>query len=115
MCFSCYTDPKEAYKRLKYVKVKDYGDYQYGHNLHTWDDGGRVLGKCINCGGFLLIQSSEYHSFSDAPDSYYTDFFPVSSAEEADELNRKYDGYEIEREYKDRYLMETNGSLRWSK
>ena len=63
----------------------------------------------------MLVQSSEFHSFTDAPDGYYTDFFPVSSLEEADELNKKYDGFAIEREFEGRYLMETNGYLKWSK
>ena len=42
-----------------------------------------------DCGGYILVQRSEYHSFSDDPDSYYTDLFPVSSPEEADELKTR--------------------------
>ena len=110
-----YSDPKEAYKHIKYTVVTNYGKYQYGHSLFTWDDGGRVLAKCSRCGGYILIQSSEYHSFTDEPDGYYTDYFPVSSPGEADDLNRRYDGFEIEFEFKERYLMETNGELSWSK
>jgi hypothetical protein len=109
-----YADPAEAYRHIKIEKVADYGRSLYGHALYTWDDGCRFLAKCGRCGGYILIQRSEYHSFSDDPDSYYTDFFPVSSPEEADELNRKYSGFAIEREFKERYLTETNGSLGWS-
>ena len=90
-------------------------EYAYGHPLYVWDDGRRILGKCIHCGGYVLIQKSEFHSFTDAPDGYYTDYFPVSSLAEADELNRKYDGFAIEREFQGRYLMETNGHVSWSK
>lgn len=108
-------DPVEAYKHIRINVVRDYGDYAYGHPLYVWDDGRRILGKCIHCGGYVLIQKSEFHSFTDAPDGYYTDFFPVSSLAEADELNRKYDGFAIEREFQGRYLMETNGHVSWSK
>ena len=47
-------------------------------------------------------------------DDYYSDFFPVSSPEEADELNRRYDGYAIERAFPRRYLMKTNHLFGWS-
>ena len=110
-----FADPLEAYKHMKLTGVRNYGDRQYGHTLHVWDDGERILAKCGSCGGYVLIQSSEFHSFTDSPDSYYTDFFPVSSPEEADELNRRFDGFEIEREFGERYLMETDGRLCWSK
>ena len=108
-------DPVEAYEHMDYRIVEDYGDKAYGHYLYTWDDGQRMLGKCQTCGGYILIQSSEFHSMSDeSSDSYYTDWFPVSSPEEADELNRKYDGFQIETEFEDRYLTRTNGSLSWA-
>ena len=90
-------NPREAADHLyQYEVVKDYGDSAYGHNLHTWDDGNRILARCPKCGGYMLIQDSEFHSFSDADDSYYRDFFPVSGNEEAEELNRKYNGFELE-------------------
>ena len=110
-----FVSASDAFRHMKYEIIEDYGKFQYNHRLYVWDDGNRVLAKCKNCGGYILIQSSEYHSFTDAPDGYYTDFFPVSSPEEADELNRKFDGFQIEREFKQRYLMETDGVLRWSK
>ena len=95
------------------VSVTDYGDTCNKHPLYTWDDGHRTLVRCKNCGGYILVQRSEYHSFTDDPDSYYTDLFPVSSPEEADELNRKYDGFAIERKFKGRYLAETNNRICW--
>lgn len=110
-----FKDAREAYEHMECKTVEDYGGQAYGHYLYTWDDGGRRLARCSKCGGFILIQSSEFHSFTDSGDSYYTDWFPVSSPEEADELNRKYDGFQIETEFKGRYLMRTNGALSWSK
>ena len=65
-------------------RVEDYGDRCEGHFLHTWDDGYRRLLRCRACGGYLLLQSSEFHGFRD-DDSYYSDYFPVSGPEEAAE------------------------------
>ncbi len=108
-----FPDVVEAYRHMKYTCEIDYGGEAYGHYLYTWDDGERFLARCKNCGGYILVQRSEYHSFTDDPDSYYTDLFPVSSPEEADELNRKYDGFAIERKFKGRYLAETNNRICW--
>ena len=93
--------------------VEDYGDYAYGHWLHVWDEGGRRLGRCKACGAYILRQKSEYHGWED--DDYYTDWFPVADAAEADELNRLYGGYELERNYPGRYLMRTNSVYGWSR
>lgn len=106
-------DAKEAMRHMNCDIVKDYGDYAYGHPLHSWDDGKRYLARCRNCGGYVLVQKSEYHGMQD--DDYYTDYFPVSGAEEAEELNRRYDGFAIERLFTKRYLMMTNLRLHWSK
>lgn len=107
-------DLREAWEHMDYRIVKDYGDYANGHNLHTWDDGKRLLAKCRTCGGFILIQRSEFHSFSDGDDSYYTDYFPVENEEEAEKYNELYDGFEIERRFPGRYLCMTNLRLHWS-
>ena len=110
-------NPLAAYEHMtrSINRLADYGSFQYGHSLHTWDDGERFLAKCGRCGGYILIQSSEFHSFTDSDDSFFTDFFPVSSPEEAEELNRRYDGFQIERDFGKRFLMETNGRVRRSK
>lgn len=98
-------DANEAAKHLSgYEVIKDYGDQAYGHCLHTWDDGERILAKCPKCGGYILIQQSEFHSFTDGDDSYYRDYFPVSGEEDADEMNQKYDGFALE-ESGIRYLI----------
>ena len=97
--------------------VENYGDRCAGHFLHTWDDGCRILYRCKACGGYVLEQRSEFHSFSDnSSDGYYKDYFPVSGPEEAEELNERYSGFEIEREFEGRYLLRNNlGAPHWSK
>lgn len=107
-----FRDAKEAKQHMNYDIVKDYGDYAYGHPLYCWDDGKRYLARCRNCGGYVLVQKSEFHGIQD---DYYTDYFPVSGAEEAEEWNRLYDGGAIERFFTKRYLMMTNLYLYWSK
>ena len=108
-------DAQAAWSHLDFEIVEDYGDRAYGHFLHTWDDGKRMLARCRTCGGFILIQKSEFHSFSDDDDSYYTDYFPVEDEKEADYLNKMYDGFAIEKAFPKRYLCMTNGRLHWSK
>ncbi len=92
----------------------DYGDRAYGHCLQPWDEGGRCLFWCKACGGYLLRQESEFHSFC-GDDSYYVDYYPVSGPEEADQLNRMYDGGTLELCFSKRYLSSTNGRWRWRK
>lgn len=106
-------DVLDAWNHMNCEVIKDYGSYAYGHYLHTFDEGKRILVKCRNCGGYILIQSSEFHGMED--DDYYTDYFPADSPEQAEELNRMYDGFEIERKFRGRYLMRTNLYLHWSK
>ena len=108
-------DPKEAYAHIRknFETMTEYGDFAYGHALYTWDDGHRTLGRCRECGALIMIQRSEFHSFTD-DDSYYADFFPIGSVREAEQLNRDYDGFAIERSFPRRYLMETDFRLSWS-
>ena len=103
-----------AHWKLKAVEHYGDRDETSGNWLYTWDDGERTLCQCTECGGYVLIQASEFHSFSDAPDSYYEDYFPVDGAEEARRLNRELDGWKIESEFGKPYLMRTNGRLCWS-
>ena len=106
-------DENDALNHIRgYAVVKEYGSSANGHALHTWDAGERYLARCSKCGGLILVQESEFHGMED--DSYYTDYFPVASEEEAEQLNLKNDGFEIEREFVGRYLMKTNGWTRWS-
>ncbi len=105
---------EEAVEHWKLKPAEDYGDRQYGHDLYVWDEGCRVLFRCEACGGYVLRQSSVYDRFPFGGEDHYDDYFPVSGPEEADELNRKYDGFAIEREFPGRYLMKTNGKIHWS-
>lgn len=108
-------DAKEAWKHMEFEIVKNYGDHTDGHMLHTWDDGGRYLARCRNCGGYILIQQSEYHGIGDGHDDYYTDYFPVSGPDDAEKYNRLYDGISIELSFTKRYLMMNNLKLCWSR
>lgn len=107
-----FQDAKEARRHMDYDIVKDYGGYAYGHPLYCWDDGKRYLARCRKCGGYILIQQSEFHGIQD--NDYYADYFPVGGAQEAEEWNRMYDGFAIEAHFEKRYLMMTNLCLHWS-
>ncbi len=95
--FPCHiygmADAQEAYEGFGGELVKRYGDdvrLEDGtvlHDNYEWDDGARILIRCGKCGGLLLQQTSQYHSFSDAPDGHYVDRIPVASVKEADLLN----------------------------
>ncbi len=105
-------DLTDAMNHMEYEVVERYGDKCNGKFLHTWDDGERYLCKCKKCGGYILIQKSEFHS-GVGDDSYYTDFFPVNGSDEAKELNEMYNGFEIEQKFPKKYIMETNGQYAW--
>lgn len=104
-------DPNAAYAHMEYKVIERYGEQCNGHDLYVFDEGYRLLGRCKNCGGFILVQRSEMHG---EEDDYYCDFFPVSGPDEARQLNEQYDGYQIEQDFPKRYLMETNGRMSWS-
>ncbi|MBP5547677.1 MAG: hypothetical protein J6X58_02150 [Bacteroidales bacterium] len=101
----------EAYEHFHGLldEVCDYGDMCNGKCLHTWDDGGRKLYRCRKCGGLVLVQNSEYHGLEN--DDYYTDYFPVDSAQEAKQLNELYGGFAIETEWKGRKIFVSNGKV----
>lgn len=107
-------DPRVAHDHINrnWEFVESYGDFAYGHWLHTWDDGKRILGRCKSCGAYILCQRSEFHGMED--DDCYTDYFPVADAAEADALNRSCDGFEIERTFSRRHLLKTNHRFAWS-
>ena len=106
---------EEAVKHIELERIEDYGDMAYGHNLHTWDDGHRIFCRCGKCGGYFLMQYSEYHGIGEEKDVYYTDYFPVSTPAEADKLNRLYNGFTIEQKFPGRYLLrDSNRGPNWS-
>ena len=109
-------DLRAAWKHMKLEVVEDYGDHAYGHYLHCFDDGKRELRRCKTCGGYVLVQKSEFHSFSDGNDDYYTDYYPVEDVQEADEINRNYNGDKIEDAFPSsvKCIRMTNLILHWS-
>lgn len=104
-------DAIEAWRHLRQgmEPMIRYGDRFEGKDLHTWDAGERILGRCNICGGFVLWQGSEFHGAED-DDSYYSDFFPVTGSEEAEAINRRWDGWEIEDYFPERYLVQDNNN-----
>lgn len=121
--FPCHiyeiADGKEAYDSFCGELIKEYGDdvrLEDGtvlHDNYMWDDGGRYLTRCRECGGLLIIQSSEYHSFSDSPDGYYKDWIPAASEKEADLLNILLGAAEMEN-VPCRHIRRNNGSVFWT-
>ena len=96
-------DASKALGHMDLEIVRNYGRGTPGHPLFTWDDGERILYRCKACGGYVLGQFSEYHGMED--DDYYTDYFPVDGQEEAEALNKKYDGFEIEKSFPKRWMI----------
>jgi hypothetical protein len=89
----------------KLVLVENFGDECNGKALHTWDDGCRILKRCPECDALVLCQYSEFHDFTGGHDKYYNDYFSVDSREEALALNEKYNGFQIEMEYKGKKIF----------
>ena len=105
-------DAEKAYQHMDREQVKDYGSSCGKNILHTWDDGSRVLMRCKNCGGYILLQMSEFHGMED--DAYYADYFPVSGPKEAQMINEQYDGDTIEEKFPHRWMI-ADGHPHWNK
>ncbi len=84
--------------------IRQYGSRCGDVRLYTWDEGDRSLYKCEKCGAYVLEQYSECHM----PDSTYIDYFPVRDETHADEINRRYDGWKIEKKYPYKKIFETH-------
>lgn len=121
--FPCHiygiADAKEAYDSFFGKMIKNYGDavtLEDGtvlHDNYMWDDGGRILVRCKDCGALMIIQFSEYHSFSDGPDGCYEDLIPAASEEEADLLNILLDIRKMEN-FPCRHIRRNNGDVFWT-
>ena len=113
-------DAKEAYDSFRGELIREYGedvsldDGKVLHWNYMWDDGWRSLVRCRKCGGLLIMQSSEYHSFSDSPDGYYKDWIPAASEEEADLLNILLGAVEMEN-VSCRHIRGNNGDIFWKR
>jgi hypothetical protein len=103
----------QALDDMKLEKITDYGSQANNIIYHAWDSGERWLGRCKKCGGLVLVQESEYHG---QEDDCYTDYFPVYSSNEAQSYNLKFNGFEIEKKFPGKFIMQTNNHLpRWSR
>ena len=52
----------------------------------------------------VLCQYSEFHH-PNGDDVFYEDYFSVDSRDEAAELNEKYDGFQLEKEFKGKKIL----------
>ena len=95
-------EQREHFSKLEIVER--FGDECNGKDLYKHHEGCRTLKRCPSCDALVLCQYSVLHYYP-ADDEYYTDYFSVVSREEAVELNEKYDGYEIEKEYKGKKVL----------
>lgn len=71
--------------------------------LYRWDDGKdgyRKLARCKNCGAYFLVQCYKLSKFADSEAHMHEDWYAVSDEAEADKLNHKYTGPQLEREFK---------------
>ena len=91
------------------ILVKNYGKYAYGHWMCGGDSGWRMLIRCAVCGGLYLMQHTEIH-FMESANEWYDDYFPVSSAEEAEEICKQFDGDDLIEKFNDRFLRATYGN-----
>ncbi len=99
------TNQSEQNEHLReLVVVERFGDECNGKDLYKHREGCRILKRCPVCEALVLCQYSVLHYYPD-DDEYYTDYFSVGSREEAVELNEKYDGYQIEKEFKGKMIL----------
>lgn len=95
MKICCMIKDRETFDERNLEFVKSYGSGTLDHPFYTWDEGDRTLFRCTKCGAYVLRQYSEIHM----PDATYIDYFPVEDEADAEEVNRKYDGWTIEGDY----------------
>lgn len=95
MKICCMFQNQEDFDRMYLEHVKDYGSTCNGHDLHVFDEGDRTLYRCTLCGAYVL----EQYSKSSSSDAYCISFYPVRNEEHAEEINVKYDGAALEKDY----------------
>ena len=104
-------DAGQAYEHMQHrERIRDYGSICGQNILHTWDEGCRILMRCKNCGGFVLVQLSEFHG---PEDDYYADYFPVAGPKEARLINEQYNGERIEKEFPHKWMI-ADGRPHWN-
>ena len=98
---TAYEAWNHLYKRSRVVAR--YGSTYEGKWLHLWDEGDRTLFQCLSCGGCFLVQRS---SFFGQNNITRIDYFPVTGPDEAESLNHRWDGWQIENSFPERYLSQ---------
>ena len=113
------SDAGEVFDRWEGELVRDYGEYTsledrtVLHDNYCWDEGGRALVRCRECGALMLQQRSVYNDMFDGPDDYYKDWIPVASVEEGDLLNILWGPMELEK-YPFRHFRGNNRNYFWT-
>ena len=121
--FPCHiyenSDAQAIYDSWQAELVRDYGevtalaDGTVLHDNNSWDEGGRKLLRCKECGALILRQYSVYNDMYDGPDGYYRDWIPVASMEEGDLLNILWGPMELE-QYPYRHFRGNNRRFFWT-
>ena len=120
-CIFSHIDASTAISHFGYELIKDLGktvcnsDGTIKPFIYVWDEGGRKIIRCKNCGAIFLYQWSEFHNNYGDQDSYYDNFFLVKNLAEAELLNKKYSGFALETNYKGLTLWNSNDVWYWNK
>ncbi|MBQ8541638.1 MAG: hypothetical protein IJ435_09230 [Clostridia bacterium] len=70
--------------------------------LFRWDDGKdgyRQLVKCKSCNAYFLVQCYRLSKFADGEGRMHRDWYAIRDEKDADVLNAKYTGMELERNF----------------
>lgn len=120
-CIFSHTNASIAIIHFEYELIKNLGksvynnDGSFKHYNYVWDDGGRKVIRCKNCGAIFLYQWSEFHNNYGGQDSYYDNFFLVKNLVEAEFLNKNYSGFELETNHKGLKLWNSKDVWHWNK
>ena len=78
--------------------------------LYRWDDGKigyRKLLKCRECGCFHLVQCYRLNKFSEKAEIDFEEWYSVINESQADKINKKYTGVQLEHEFKSVYKCQS--------
>ena len=82
--------------------------------LYRWDDGKdgyRKLVRCRECGSCYLVQCYRLNKFSDKADTLYEDWYAVRNESQADQLNSRYTGIQLEHKMKEIFRICKGGNV----
>lgn len=120
-CIFSHEDASMAVKHFEYDVIRDLGKKAYNkdgsikHSNHLFDLGGRKIIQCKNCKAIFLYQWSEFHDSIGDQDSYYENYFLVGNLVEANNLNTKYSGFELETKYNGIKIWNSGNNWLWNK